>query len=276
MSGLFFYGSTPLAGEADAFLGPVSTLDTRVLTLLQSSRMPSELTKRQKSILDAAIRAYVATAEPVASAEMVKKYRLPYSPATVRSELMALDEAGYLTQPHTSAGRIPTDKGYRLFINQRIAEPGAQNREEKRLREVADLAEPVEFAREAARLMAHLTGKFVLAGFPDNDLFFKSGMREVMREPEFTDTRAVQEFSALMETIEDEIGRWFDMEDLAEPMAFIGSENPIRLAQHCGMIVSSFETPFRRESVIALIGPKRMDYERDLALLRHFKQLLNA
>lgn len=238
--------------------------------------MPSELTARQKTILDAAIRAYVATAEPVASGEMVKRHRLPYSPATVRAELMALDEAGYLTQPHTSAGRIPTDQGYRFFINQRMPGADVENQGEKRLREVADMTEPVEFAREAARLMAHLSGKFAIAGFPDEDLFFKSGMREVMREPEFTDSHAVQEFSALMETIEDELGRWFDLEDLAEPMAFIGSENPIRLAQHCGMIVSSFETPFRRESVIALIGPKRMDYGRDLALLRHFRELLNA
>lgn len=234
------------------------------------------LTERQKTILDAAIREYVARAEPVASAEIVKRHRLPYSPATVRAELLALDQAGYLTQPHTSAGRVPTDKGYRLFINQRLASNGVEDREEKQLREVAGAAGPLEFAREASRLMAHLTGKFVIAGFPDEDLFFKAGMREVMREPEFSDARMVQEFSALMETIEEEIDRWFDMSDLAEPMTFIGGENPIRLARRYGMIISAVGTPFQKESVIALIGPKRMNYGHDLALLRHFRELTDA
>ena len=75
------------------------------------------VTERQKSILEVVIREYVATAAPVASEEIVRKYRMALSPATVRNELQTLDGAGFLTQPHTSAGRIPTDKGYRFFIN---------------------------------------------------------------------------------------------------------------------------------------------------------------
>ncbi len=78
----------------------------------------SELTERQKSILMLVIRDYIETAQPVSSNALVKRYNLDLSSATVRNELAALDELGYLRQPHTSAGRVPTDDGYRFFVSQ--------------------------------------------------------------------------------------------------------------------------------------------------------------
>ncbi|MBI4132619.1 MAG: hypothetical protein HY473_00770 [Candidatus Sungbacteria bacterium] len=237
--------------------------------------MPVELTERQKSILDALIREYVATAEPVASEYIVRKYRLPYSPATVRNELVALDEAGFLAQPHTSAGRVPTDKGYRFFINHREARSGAMpSREERAMRELSRLGDPAEFMKQSSRLIAHLTRNFVVAGFPDEELFYKSGISEVLREPEFSDFELLREFSTLVDKIEDEIARWFGALEFDGPRTFIGSENPIRQARHYGMIISSLETPFARESMIALVGPKRMDYGHNLAVLTHFQEAL--
>ena len=78
----------------------------------------SELTERQKTILMLVIRDYIETAQPVGSNALVKRYHLDLSSATVRNELSALDEMGYLRQPHTSAGRIPTEEGYRFFVGQ--------------------------------------------------------------------------------------------------------------------------------------------------------------
>ena len=75
------------------------------------------LKERQKSILNAAIREYIHTARPVASRDLVRKFQLGVSPATVRNEMLSLNELGYLEQPHTSAGRIPTDQGYRFFVD---------------------------------------------------------------------------------------------------------------------------------------------------------------
>ncbi len=251
--------------------------------------MPFELSERQKSVLGALVREYVATAEPVASSELVRKYRLPYSPATVRNELLALDEAGFLIQPHTSAGRIPTDKGYRLYINHLHDGDGSaptpknlmsgqagRAGEKEQLEKARECNDPAEFLKYSSRLLAQLTRKFVVVGFPDEELFYRSGIHEVMQEPEFSDLHLMQEFGALMDTIEDELMGRLDLEALDEPRTFIGTENPIRIARHYGMIVSSLATPFRRESIIALIGPKRMDYEHDIALLRHFRELLNA
>ena len=78
----------------------------------------SDLTERQKTILMLVIRDYIETAQPVGSKALVERYRLDLSSATVRNELSALDELGYLRQPHTSAGRIPTEEGYRFFVGQ--------------------------------------------------------------------------------------------------------------------------------------------------------------
>ncbi len=77
-----------------------------------------ELTERQKTLLLLIIRDHIETAQPIGSKRLVEQYRLDYSPATIRNEMSALTEMGYLRQPHTSAGRVPTEEGYRYFVSQ--------------------------------------------------------------------------------------------------------------------------------------------------------------
>lgn len=79
--------------------------------------MRTLLSDRKQRILAALIEEYIAHATPVGSRTLTERYRLGVSPATVRNDLSALEEAGYITQPHTSAGRIPTDAGYRAFVD---------------------------------------------------------------------------------------------------------------------------------------------------------------
>ena len=102
-----------------------------MLTSAQRPRKLPELAGRQRDILHAVIRDYIATAQPVASVALVRRYRLPVSPATVRNALAALEELGLLTHPHTSAGRVPTDLGYRYFIESLM--PAADLRPEERV-----------------------------------------------------------------------------------------------------------------------------------------------
>jgi heat-inducible transcriptional repressor len=88
-----------------------------------ASRPPEELDGRRAAILDAVVAEYIETAQPVGSATVSKVAAVGVSPATVRAEMVALEREGYLTQPHTSAGRIPTDRGYRFFVDH-LVEPG--------------------------------------------------------------------------------------------------------------------------------------------------------
>ena len=76
----------------------------------------SDLTERQRMILALVVRHYTETAQPVGSARLVQRYKLEMSTATVRNEMAALTEMGYLRQPHTSAGRVPSEEGYRYFV----------------------------------------------------------------------------------------------------------------------------------------------------------------
>src|SRR5215216_2284077 len=84
---------------------------------------PEELTNRERRVLDAVIRIYVATAEPAGSRTLSQRSGLGVSPATIRNTMSDLEEKGFLFHPHTSAGRIPTDKGYRAYVDSIMQRP---------------------------------------------------------------------------------------------------------------------------------------------------------
>src|SRR4028119_2060968 len=95
--------------------------------------MQVQLTDRQQHILWATIRHYIATAEPVGSKALVEEYNLGVSPATIRTAMGVLEKAGLLYQPHTSAGRVPSDSGYRLYVDQLITPSDALGRKVEHL-----------------------------------------------------------------------------------------------------------------------------------------------
>ena len=127
-----------------------------------------ELDQRAKELLGAVVREYIATAEPVASAQLVRRYRLEVSAATVRNELAALEDAGLLTHPHTSAGRVPTDLGYRYFIESLM--PRATLRHEEQVtvshQFQQSLRDTAEWLRLAASTLARLTAEASIVTTP--------------------------------------------------------------------------------------------------------------
>jgi heat-inducible transcriptional repressor len=120
-----------------------------------------ELADRQREILRAVIREFIATAQPVASGALVRRYRLPLSSATVRNELSELEDRGLLTHPHTSAGRVPTDLGYRYFIESLMPDPGIQPDEELTVSHQFQQAQrdSAQWLRLAASTLARLTAE---------------------------------------------------------------------------------------------------------------------
>jgi heat-inducible transcriptional repressor len=128
--------------------------------MVQASPFPS-LGARQREILRAVIREYIASAQPVASAALVRRYRLEVSPATVRNELAALEELGLLTHPHTSAGRVPTDLGYRYFIESLMPEATLRPEEQLTVSHQFQQArrDTAEWLRLAASILARLTAE---------------------------------------------------------------------------------------------------------------------
>src|SRR6185369_6182305 len=101
---------------------------------MDDAQLP-ELTRRQEEILSLIVRAYTQSPEPVSSKHLVDTFHLQFSSATIRNEMSVLEELGYITAPHTSAGRIPTENGYRYFVRRLINIGDLTNAEQTRITE---------------------------------------------------------------------------------------------------------------------------------------------
>ncbi len=231
------------------------------------------LNERQKAILHAVIDEFIESATPVASSRIVDKYHFPYSPATVRNDFLELDEYGYLYQPHTSAGRIPTDKGYRFYTDEVFSSEEQPPHRQKMLTELAQISEEEDFIRATSRTIAGLSHGVACAGFLDGELFYKFGFAEALDEPEFDNGVVRKNFAALVDDIDNLLTEMINDKTSSFPRVFIGNENPLKQAREYSMIVSSFATPFRKNGIISIIGPKRMDYQNNMLLLRELQTL---
>lgn len=233
------------------------------------------LQERQKSILGAVIEAYIRTARPIASRDLVGRRDLDVSPATIRSEFLKLDDEGYIAQPHTSAGRIPTDQGYRFFVDHLLHDADLSAREEASLAESFRVSEAEAFVKELSRTISRISGAFAAAGLEDEDVFYETGFAELLGEPEFEDTMRARAFAHLADVMDEGIrGILRDFDDEAdEPYMFIGGENPWRLARGYTMTIASWRHPWGFRGFAAMLGPTRTNYKKHTAIARRINQI---
>jgi heat-inducible transcriptional repressor len=125
--------------------------------------------ERKKQVLNAIIKDYIANAEPVGSRAVAKKYALGVSPATIRNEMSDLEEEGYIEQPHTSAGRIPSAKGYRYYVDNMMQREVLTLAQRHQVREVmsSELSELDSFMRSCCNMISHLTNYTAIAAVPE-------------------------------------------------------------------------------------------------------------
>jgi transcriptional regulator of heat shock response len=234
------------------------------------------LTDRQKNLLSVVVKEYTETAVPVGSKHIAKKYGFDLSSATIRAEMNELEDAGYLFQPHTSAGRIPTDAGYRYFVEEIMPDKELSKAEQKKLQ--AELlkmqAKNTRLTRTTAKLLSGLSGNLAISGVKHD--FDDFGMKELLDEPEF---REMDDLCRLVETL-DFIDEKFDslVKNLLdnEVKIFIGKENPIKEISNCSMMISPYKTKSGEKGILALIGPKRMKYAKNKSLIEYMKKLLGS
>jgi heat-inducible transcriptional repressor len=232
--------------------------------------------ERQKNILAAVVELYTQSALPVGSQALLDHYEFGVSSATLRSDLAALEEAGYLYQPHTSAGRIPTDLGYRTYVEEIMGEELLSRSEQQRLQKelLVMKAKEVRMGRTTAKLLSTLSGNLAVTGALDHDEFYDFGMRELIDNPEFQEIdelcRLVETLDSLDERIESLVG---DIRP-GETRIYIGDESPIREMTNCSMVVAPYQNKDGR-GIIAIIGPKRMHYARNKSLIEYVQRLLS-
>ncbi|MDP3770049.1 MAG: hypothetical protein Q8R40_03885 [bacterium] len=223
------------------------------------------LKDRQKTILDAIVREYIRTAKPIASKDILNDLDFEVSPATVRSEMFRLDEMGYLEQPHTSSGRVPTDRGYRFFVDNSVDDERLDRSEQNRIHELFAYDTREEFARECSKTISRITRAFTAIG-SDEDVFTDRGLSEILDEPEFQDISHVKEFGKLIDLLDEDLQPLIADE---EEKIFIGSENPMEEAKNYTIMITHWSHPKGFDGFLALVGPRRMDYKKNISLIRY-------
>lgn len=232
---------------------------------------------RQKEILSAVVKEYTDTAVPVSSKLLVDKYHFGVSPATVRNDMNELEAEGLLYQPHTSAGRIPTDKGYRYFVEVVMQDRELPRKDQLKLQEeVLKLkAKNQRMSHTMAKLLGTLTGNLAISGVIEKDEFFDFGMTELLEEPEFRDLDEVCRIAEVLDHLDEKFDQLTN-ELHGETRIFIGKENPIAEISNCAMVVAPYKTKSGERGILALIGPKRMQYAKNKSLVEYVKKLLGT
>lgn len=225
------------------------------------------ISERKKLLLEIIIKEYLKTATPVSSGVLVEKYKLDISPATVRNEMMELEEEGYIYQPHTSAGRVPTETAYELFLAEIKDVKKKKDLKETETEILEKLFRRDETAfRQTAKMIAEMSGGAVFWAFHKNDLYY-TGLSNLFAQPEFNKVDMVCDVSAIIDRMEEIIDDIF--EDLeAGGQILVGSKNPF------GNFLSTVLVKYKDNnvsSIFGILGPMRMDYARNLALVEFIK-----
>ncbi len=237
-----------------------------------------EITPRQREILCQIIEEYAETAAPVGSVMMAKLFHV--SPATIRAEMAKLENLGLIAQPHTSAGRVPTDAGYRYYVNNLEGREDISDRAEiekksfERGRHAIEVRVSAQSQADAAIRRAvdslvELTGNLGLATIGGQ--LYLSGLTRLFTQPEFMDARRVQAVAKLLDNLEP----WLREAAPGEPLnIFIGQENPIGKNSEVSLIISKFRSPFSDRSYIGVLGPTRQNYARVMSLVKYAGNML--
>lgn len=232
------------------------------------------MTERQREILAAIIEQHAEIAAPVGSVMLAKLFGV--SSATIRSEMVRLEEMGLIEQPHTSAGRVPTDAGYRFYVNslneshandpQPLIDRGARAIE-ARVNTHSDRADRA--IRSAVDSLVELTQNMGIATIGDE--LYMSGIGNLFSQPEFLQGNHAQAVARLLDNLEP----WLREAAPNEPLnVYIGSENPIGKASGATLIISRFRSPYSDSSYIGVIGPTRQSYAKVMRLVRHTGAML--
>lgn len=218
------------------------------------------ITQRQQSLLKAVVDNYIHTAEPVGSQTLASSGNFDLSAATLRNELRALEEAGYLTHPHTSAGRIPTEAGYALYVESLMEEESLSDQTRHGIDAVL-LSEhdTVRKAKAAARYIANDLGLAVIVIFEKESLYY-TGISQLFAQPEFRDYAKALNISSLFDQVEDHVDAIY--EAAKGTHVCFGSKNP--LGSFCGSVIKPFH-----DNVFLTLGPIRMNYARARAVTQY-------
>ena len=237
------------------------------------------ISERQKDILWAVIEAHTKLAEPVSSKALAKERGFEIGAPMIRKEMNQLEKEGYLASPHTSAGRVPTDKAYRLYIQERINNKPVEltSKEKQKVNESLNQKLPEHVLLQMiSKVVSELSKELSVAGTVDGRSKYFCGFSNLSDEPEFgvfeNLNHQLMWFMDNLDTYFEQLWKQSFFEDLN---VFIGHENPIKEINEFTLITGKYQLPEGTEGFVSIVGPKRMNYRRNMALVEYISGCIN-
>ncbi len=238
------------------------------------------MTERQKKILYKVIQEYIESAVPVSSKQLTLSNH--FSSATIRTELICLEELGFLKQAHISSGRTPTDKAYRHFANKalsiietnEISNSRLKDKFQKDIENVLDKHNFFKQMKDTAKQISHNSKNLSIIYFENEDLILYEGWDRVLLEPEFQDSEYVKQFIKMISKLEKNFPKIIK-NNPDDVLIYIGNEIGFPEAKDFSLMLSKCEVK-NRIAYLALIGPKRMTYKRNIDLIKKANKYLKG
>lgn len=226
---------------------------------------------RQAELFRQIVRVYLTTAEPVGSLFLAKKGGRGLSSATIRNEMMELESAGYIYQPHTSAGRVPTEKGYKYYVDNFLGASQPATVLKKQILQSVRRLTGEEKIKGLARAISETTEEAVIVAFNQHQLYF-TGLSFLFSKPEFCEQARVASISQVLDHFEEAMPAVLELVG-KEKIALVGGQNPF--GQVCSFIAAPLRLRQRgQEGFFGILGPLRMDYEKNWGLVDLIKEIL--
>ncbi len=210
---------------------------------------------RLEKLLKVIVELHIKTAHPVGSKVLVEDKFFEVSPATIRNSMLELERDGFIYQPYTSAGRVPTVKGYQYYLDHLLSVEDCAEEEDRELS-----AAYHQDVRELAKLLSAKTNLASLVALAPGDFYF-TGLFNLFSQPEFEDYKMVLSVTQVVDGLEKALAKIYHQVD--RPEVLIGRRNPFH--EQCAMVITPL--PTKQRQLLAVLGPARMDYNRVLGLL---------
>jgi transcriptional regulator of heat shock response len=221
--------------------------------------------ERRKKILINLVKDYIEFGEPISSQTFKERHKIDLSSATIRIEFQKLTRDGYLSQPYFSAGRVPTDKAYRFFVDYLIEKSWIKKDNEELFNLFENfLVNDLKLLQSLTKFLAKRAHSLVLVYLKEKDIILKEGWEEVLKEKELIEKNLLGRFCDFLKRFEDEIK---NLVSSSEIKVFIGKENPVSCGKDFSSIISKVYLPKEKETIFSILGPKRMDYFKNINLL---------
>jgi heat-inducible transcriptional repressor len=224
---------------------------------------------RAEQLFSYVVESYIETAEPVSSKRLCDEYGLDFSSATVRAELLELERSGYLIQPHTSAGRIPTEKGYRYYVEHLMADAKLSKKELEQLAMAWSRTHEYEQRmKSVAKRVADLAHSTVIIAYSNNKVYY-TGIKNLFSQPEFEEAALLTTISTVLDELDERIDSLLEIASQGVGV-LVGKENP--LGNRCSIVTTRISDD---GGLLVVLGPMRMNYAHNIKLIERAKDLMS-